>query len=90
MKNEAPEAKSIIEQFAAFYGLKPKNMRKYDIHTATRQKSIAQAGKATVNFWQGNDGKWFMSYDGGMVAAYQIALNVLHNKVIQTQMGVNL
>lgn len=86
-----------IEQIAGYYNLKPKQMKAYNIVPTDTDVTIWQKGKASVHFLRdeiANQPKYKnvsrMSYDGSPKYAYQIALNVLHDKKIQKEMNINL
>lgn len=89
-----------FEQMAHYYGLTPKKMRSYHLSEHEHSVTIWQKGKASLYFLKderANEAKYKnvsrMSYDGSPKAAYQIAINIMHDNDLRQKfenMGVTL
>lgn len=88
-----------IDQMATYYGLTPQKMKTYHIFEHDNSVTIWQKGKASLHYLKdSNDNARYknvsrMSYDGGAKAAYQIAVNILHDEDLKRQfadMGVTI
>lgn len=71
---------------AAAYQLKPKTMR---VRNFSKGRAWTK-NKCTVHFYTTDEGDTVFSFDGNAQAAYQLGLNILHDKQAQQEIGVSL
>jgi hypothetical protein len=80
-------ARTSIEEFANYFDLTPKTMRVKNFGKAT--KTAWTKNKCSIYFHEVN-GQTLFSYDGNAKAAYQLGLNILHDKQAQKELNISL
>ena len=89
-----------FEEIVNYYGLKPKKMKVYHLGESENAVTVWQKGKASLHFLKDkiaaepkHQNVSRVSYDGTPKAAYQIALNIMHDDDLKAkfkEMGVTI